>query len=246
MSFTPVRSALQAPGHARNLPELYGRNYLGPLSALQASFDWRITYLCQFHQITYSKLAEQDAQIAEEYKRQKLIVDAVKTESDEEAEGLALAKSQMLSGFRERDDDIEKAKQLADEYTVIGLWATAEQYLGKTYTSLYSHVHAVPAASVNAPYKWQDFTTRFSTLGVNLASLDDLPDANECRVLNNAIKHSGKVEGAIAQYPFFATHQGEDLSEIPFQLQRYVNGVTHFISSLIGAASKLIDPAFNP
>jgi hypothetical protein len=244
MKFKSVISALQTCGGNPRGPNSYMANVRGPLGTLQAKLDWQLTHLCRFHQIMYANLKERDAEIGRQHEELKKPSEAAKAASDEEAEDHAIGASRIRMAIRDADDEVEKTKNLADHFTVIGLWATVEQYLGKVYVPLAAHVNRVVAASVNAPYRWDDFRAGFRGLGIDLTALHGFPDADECRVLNNTIKHTGFVDTRLGQIVFFAPHRGKDLSEVEFEMQRYVNGVTHFVGSLIERASKIIDPTF--
>lgn len=206
--------------------------------------EWQLTYLCQFHQIIYAALEQRDATIGQTFEQLHKALGEVKASSEDAAEGHAVAESRLRTAIMDADDEVEKTKNLADHYTIIGLWATAEQYMGKVYVSLASHINRTTAASVNAPYRWDDFHSGFLAFGIDLTTLHDFLDADECRVLNNTIKHAGLVNARLARFAFFAPHQNKDLSQVHFEVQRYVNGVTHFLGSLIEQASRIIDPTF--
>jgi hypothetical protein len=199
-------------------------------------------FLCRFHQIIYGDLKRRDGQIASENERITQI--AAEIPKDDQNDGFMSIQSRALTAIMDMDDDVARTKQLADEYTVIGLWATAEQHLGQVFIPLAAHVNRVPESSVKCSYRWDDFTAGYAPLGIDLKSLHDFADADECRVLNNTIKHSGKVCARLAQYPFFTSHLNLKLFGIQFEMQRYVNAVTHFVGSLIERASRIIDPSF--
>ena len=89
-------------------------------------------------------------------------------------------------------------------------------------------------------YKRQEY----NSLGIDLTTLNGLADADECRVLNNSIKHGEMVDERLAQFPFFTAHLGTELTNLDFEMQRYLTGVFNFCGSLIEAGNTLLDPSF--
>jgi len=52
---------------------------------------------------------------------------------------------------------------------------------------------------------------------------------DECRVLNNKIKHVGKVDDALAKFSFFSNLKNKSLEKIEYDLQRYSKSVFEYI-----------------
>lgn len=69
-------------------------------------------------------------------------------------------------------------------------------------------------------------------------------DANECRVLNNTIKHQGTVNKRSSKFPYFSSHVGKELPNIEFEMQRYYNGIWNLLGELIQKGNRLLDPNF--
>ena len=121
---------------------------------------------------------------------------------------------------------------------------TAEQYLGRTYAEIEHRQTGVPRENIQRPYKWDDFETQFGAKSISLSALNGFADANECRVLNDTIKHAGSVTDRLAAFAYFASHRGLQLTQIDFEMQRYLNGVFNLLGSLIEAGNRLLDPSF--
>jgi hypothetical protein len=58
--------------------------------------------------------------------------------------------------------------------------------------------------------------------------------------LNNAIKHDPTIGGRLLAFPYFQSFAGQQLEEVPLELQRYVNGVSDFLGSLIERGNALV------
>ncbi len=102
-----------------------------------------------------------------------------------------------------------------------------------------------PIQNINVPYRWDQLISLFETKSIILNTLDGYSDADECRVLNNTIKHGDIVSSRLAEFTFFSTLQGENLQKIDYEMQRYYNGISSFIGSLIESGNKLLDPSFS-
>jgi hypothetical protein len=98
-----------------------------------------------------------------------------------------------------------------------------------------------PVESVKAPYKWDDFGSAYHSEGIVLNLLHDYSIADECRVLNNHIKHSPVVSNKLAAFSLFSTFLGKSLDQVAIDPQRYLNGVSNFLGSLIEHANALHD-----
>ncbi|NOY30639.1 MAG: hypothetical protein GXP28_10865 [Planctomycetes bacterium] len=220
-------------------------NIQGPLHELQGELHWHAYDLCRFHQIMYGDLTKRALHVDAEHKR---FSDALEEQrekvSDDDREGFLVYESRMNSSFMDKDLEHARVKHFADEFSVIGLWATAERYLGKVYANIVATQTTVTVASVTRPYRWNDFQSQFLTLGIDLAALNGYPDADECRVLNNTIKHGDFVDQRLAQFTFFSSHGGVQLTKVDFEMQRYLTGVFNFCGALIEAGNILLDPNF--
>lgn len=137
--------------------------------------------------------------------------------------------------------EIKRVTSFVDHITVVGLWAIAEQFLGKIFREIRGYLDGVNPATVNAPYKWDDFIRDFSTLSIDLTSCENFNNANECRVLNNAVKHDPIVSGRLLSFSYFSGFNGDELMSVPLEMQRYLNGVSDFLGSLIEKGNILLE-----
>ena len=220
-------------------------NIAGPLATIQGELHWHVFDLCRVHQVMYADLNRQVQHLDERYAHFKNLLDEQRPHvSDEEMDWFHLQESRMNDSFLSKDLEIERLKSFSDEYSIIGLWAAAEQYLGKVFAHIEHHQTGVSIEDVRRPYRWDEFINQFNTKSITLSALNGYLDANECRVLNNTIKHAGVVNDRLAAFTYFAPHRGKKLSKVDFEMQRYVDGVFNFLGSLIESGNRLLDPSF--
>ncbi|RDZ28200.1 hypothetical protein DX914_03380 [Lysobacter silvisoli] len=140
------------------------------------------------------------------------------------------------------DSENRRIRAYADQMIVVGLWTIAEQFLGKVYRGFVAFRDSVDENGVNAPYRWDHFVSSYEQLGIDLAALENYANADECRLVNNAIKHDPVVGSRLQALAFFFPHLGKDLEALQLDVQRYVNGVSDFLGSLIEKANESLDP----
>jgi hypothetical protein len=121
---------------------------------------------------------------------------------------------------------------------VIALWATVEQYLSRCLVVAEGALGTMPNDA--GSFRWNDLDRRYVTVGIDLRSLTGHAAVNECRVLNNKIKHLGIVDDELSSFPHFAHRRGTRLTDIELDLQRYVNGVFEFVGHTLESADAAI------
>jgi hypothetical protein len=95
----------------------------------------------------------------------------------------------------------------ADQLLVIGLLAIVEQYCSRTLVELEQFLRQSrhPRA---APYRWDHIVDRFSSWGLRIIDYTAYADVDECRVVNNKVKHVGSVDTGLSRYAAFAGKLG--------------------------------------
>jgi hypothetical protein len=115
---------------------------------------------------------------------------------------------------------------------VEGLWAFAEKYLNRIYSQTIQKKLNSAIVLPKSEYKWDDFSKKYlDDLGVPLDKSDLFNDVNECRLVNNAIKHGGVVSKKLASFPAFHGREGLELETFTLETQRYCNAIYSFIGS---------------
>lgn len=145
--------------------------------------------------------------------------------NDEDSQGWEeLWQSRAQMSVIDTDARIASIVAYADELCIIGVWAHAEKFLGRI---LRTYTGAKPV------YQWDEFARAFLTAGIRLSELPGHDGANECRLLNNALKHGGAVNAALAKSAGFAGKEGESLRDLNPDPQPYLLAVHHLIGSLL-------------
>jgi hypothetical protein len=236
-----LRSVFEFPSQEEGGPFPYISNIGGPVGSLQGRLDWELFYLCGFHRAIYKGLLTRNESLEDRIQDLRKRYEANRDfQSDDDEETEQLVQSRIRESLVADESDLEREKHLADSLTVVALWAIAEKNLRQILALLESELTRESVEDWELIYRWDKLGGRYKKLSVNLRELHDFEDAEECRVLNNAIKHAGIVSSRLAQFPFFSARAGIDLSSLDFEMQRYLNGVSNFLGSLIERANELL------
>lgn len=208
-------------------------------SEIQNKLNQQFLDLALTHQTVYSALSQRDIKLDQEYQRKKSYLDLKcdPTMNDDDCEGLHIGQSRLREGFMAADSVIRAECANADRSVVISCWSMVERSLNPVLAEL--HFRKTGTTFSGSIHKWDEFKTKFLTHGINLATIGYHDGANECRVLNNSLKHSDSVDQRLAQYTAFSTLQGESLDRIDFDLQRYFDSCYGFMGDLMEECVKL-------
>jgi len=140
--------------------------------------------------------------------------------------------------IKNAETDGNRVVNFADHMAIAGLWAIGEQFLGKIFKAYLSCKNGVDEITIKAPCKWDDVKREYLNNGIDLSLCKNYVNANECRILNNAIRHESTVSNKLVQFAYFVTYYGMDLEKVPLEMQRYVNSIYDFLESLIRKANE--------
>lgn len=240
LRFKPIRWLGQFPFGEDGGPKPFPF-YIGPLSKFQGQLFWKMHDLCHFHQIIYKDINRKYILLEEQHDIHKKNWREYPPNLDEDGlEWFHFQNIRSTDFLLANEEDIARIKKFSDEYTVIGLSATMERYLFEFITCIESHFPTISTTYNSQIFKWEDFINKFKSKSIILNNLDGYADANECRVLNNAIKHDGIVGDKLAKFPYFEKHKNLELSNLDFEMQRYVNGVSNFLGHLMDSGNRLL------
>jgi hypothetical protein len=205
--------------------------YDGPIAQILTLFHFEFAYVCRFNQWIFFEVARQDARADAAVKHLASLSDS-EDQSEEACEMTAIGRSRILEGVRNIDLDIDGVSNLADQLTIVGLWAFAEKYLNRIYSQTVQKKLNSSILLFKNEYRWDEFSKKyFDDLGVPLDKSDLYNDANECRLVNNAIKHGGIISRKLASFPMFHGREGLGLETFTLETQRYCNAIYSFIGS---------------
>ena len=244
MSLEPIYSVGQYPPEKDRggAPIAFLFNAAGPLGRLQGELHWRLSDFCRIHQIVYKNIEQVERGLDElEYDFNNFTKNTGEIIDDEEAKEMErYCQARFFNHIHQTDQENKRVQAFVDHITVVGLWAIAEQFLVKIYRDVVSAQNGTSSDSITAPYKWHEIIREFEAIGITLTNRENYNNANECRVLNNAIKHSPKVEARLAQFEAFRSFIGHDLENVPLDMQRYLNGVSDLLGSTIERGNKVL------
>ena len=144
-----------------------------------------------------SQLCQASEQAARAKRLAELRQSNVADEDDPEA--FDIFESRVSESILLQDAETVRLKHYADEFTVIGLWAMAEQYMGRVYATAFAVRSGMNVKDVVPPPSWTKLKNGFCEHGICVETLHSFSDADECRVLNNKIKHVGRVDAHLAK-----------------------------------------------
>lgn len=221
---TPVLSIMQLhPDDSPEFPILRNSDLMIILSSL-------IFYhgdLCTFYQMYFSQHINQDKHVQSFTKELEKIKQKYDESLDEdELAELEISYSRVRQFIYNNDLMLARTKYFANSSFVISLWATVEQFTSRILISLEKQL-GMPYSE--PPHVWNRKIARYMDLNIDITAYLNYQNIDECRVLNNKIKHVGEVDDALARFLFFSNLNNKSLEEVEYDLQRYSNSVFEYI-----------------
>ncbi len=232
---TPILSIMQL--HPDDRPEFpILRN-----SDLLLIFNSLIFYhadLCTFYQMYSSQHVQQDKYVASLTKELEEIKKKYDESSDEdEIAQLEISFSRVREFIYNNDLMLARTKYFANSSFVISLWATVEQFTSRILLSLEKQLGIAYSESSHI---WDKKIARYKKLNIDITAYLNYQNIDECRVLNNKIKHVGEVDDALAKFSFFSALMNKSLEKIEYDLQRYSKSVFEYIGFVSERADSII------
>jgi hypothetical protein len=140
------------------------------------------------------------------------------------------------------DDDrlVDDFAQLDDfaafsaEFAIIGLWRCVEIYR-KTAIRIASGERAAARA-----FRHKGFQKELSRLGISEQRIRCARSVGELRCLNNAIKHSQRVDDELAKFPRWQGKKGRKLGNLEGHYARLRSAAERYVRDLAGRLSRRI------
>lgn len=147
---------------------------------------------------------------------------------EEEKESFRVYESRMKDQMFSSDQKNRRILHYSSSLAVVGLWSMCEKNLVRAL----KHIHTINGSMLldeDVPERWDGYKKAFRLLGFPLNELMHFEDVNECRILNNSLKHGEVVQQELGAFRSFKGLLGKDLSSITFEVKRYAIGVHDFI-----------------
>lgn len=231
----PILSTMQQAMRGMS-PESFMGNAIYATGRLQGELEWRFENFSLFHQLVYKGLDEENKKLNEFAESKREILDAEFTEEVD-----LIAQSRVRTAILTHEDVLGSIKSISDESSVVGLWAIVEQFLARSYALLESKATGVKEEDVDPPYRWDQLKHKYKAYGVDLESLPYYDIANECRVLNNKIKHLYCVDDELALFPNYASSKGKSIKQVILPMQDYMDGCYMFLGHALEKTGIFID-----
>ena len=216
------------------------RRHEMPFKAIWGSAHWEFENLALFNQAAYSNVANRNKSLDEDVTRLKAYVaQAPQDMDDEQHEYFNIALSRIRESITAGEIEVDAISRYADQVTVIAAWALVEKFLNKGLMALQALGGLLPAAG----HGLIEIKEAYLECGIDLEVANSYADADECRLLNNAIKHTGVVGDYLAQRSAFDGLTGKDLDRIDLDTQRYYFGAADFVGAVYELCSVQLDAA---
>lgn len=196
---------------------------------LQAKLVWKLEDFCKIHQIVYLQTRKMHDQI-----------NSVDLEAHGDDESSAISMSRRWTEIQTMSDAMHRLTSLSEQLTIVGLWAMSEQFLGKICTHLQQSL-AIEAKLFKASWRWKDIIKAFQAADVNLKSSPYYDLVDECRVLNNNIKHQPNVGDELAAFNTFMQSKGKNIDSLSIDVQRYYAGSANFFGELLQMCDGVVE-----
>ncbi|HDS9329492.1 hypothetical protein GOY49_011410 [Klebsiella pneumoniae] len=211
-----------------------GINFMSLLS----QFNFKLEEIVVFHRFTLATFNNNKKVIADRHNEfRQLDEDEMIKLSPDEFELYQLRFMRHMEYINHQDDINNKASYIANDSVVINTWAMNEQYMSRGLAQLISIKENKDINTIKPPHTWDKIKDKFLNYGIDFETLPSYDDFNECRVLNNKIKHLNTVDSALESFPSFSGKLNETLSGMKFPLQKYILASHHFIGMLLEEAS---------
>lgn len=199
----------------------------GKFGGLQSAFGWELVNLALFHRAAFGEVLSRHGFLQKEAALDERGESKHPVGSDEwEMDQISL--SRRRTAFLNSHAEAAAIAGFADELAVIALWSLVEKTLGQTLTIMDPNLHQ---------YRWDQLQRGFSAYGVDLMQLPYANIADECRLVNNAIKHGGVVTPQLDRLARFSGKVGHRIRDLDLAVQTYMIGVYN----LVGATLEVCD-----
>ncbi|WP_293774469.1 hypothetical protein [uncultured Pantoea sp.] len=202
-------------------------------------FMFKLEEIVVFHQFVLNTFKYNESAISKRYEKVNILDEEQKSKlTEEESESYHYWFMRHMENINHYDSLNKAAAYVANDSVVINIWAMIEQFMSKGLACLISKKEGIELSEVNIPYRWDKIRNKFLLYNIEFSSLPSFNEINECRVLNNKIKHLNIVDAELESYPSFSGKLGKSLTGMQYPLQNYVLASHHFIGMLLEESSK--------
>lgn len=196
------------------------------------AYYWELENICLFQQAAHTAVSLRNERldaVAAENKEFDQAHKALVSTNDDEREGAMLAQSRRWEQVLAEENTLETIEAFNAELTTIAIWTVIE----KTMVQMLAALEASTGETRSSTVRFDVMQQRFFSCGVDLVKLSGFADVDECRCVNNAIKHGGKIGTGLASFPRFAGLSGTAVRRQTLDVQRYLFGAHTFLGSVL-------------
>ncbi len=233
-----ILSAMQYAAKNQDTPyDMLLPDMIPPFMEAWAGAIWDLENLALFNQAAYTSVSSRDRAaegiLVQHQQLQKLPIDPT-DDFGYEVQQRNLAN--MRQAIMDTDLESDGIARYADEVTIIASWAFVEKQLNRALLALQSAL----GQPTNTDHRWPVIEAEYLQCGINLSQAKGFANADECRKVNNAIKHSGNVSAGLAALPAFIGMLNKPLASEHLDTQRYYFAAGEFVSSVLVKCSTIV------
>lgn len=207
------------------------------LAAISTRVHWEFHDLVVAHNMIRSTLIKRSEAIQEKEKNSvKIVLSGDETEE--------FNRVKYLDRIRNEDLMAEQIMKTSARSVIINSWMLAERAMGESLSILNKEKKGI--SKEKADYAWPEFLAKFKAFGINLEALPGYENAKLCRIVNNAIKHHGKVSKEMSEAQQFIGMEGRNIRDVNISPQIMVTAASGFSVALIETVDKNISISKNP
>lgn len=216
------------PGHDANAPDnsVAMAWVTSPeLVVIASRMHWEFHDLVVAYNMLRQTLVERDRSIQER-------VDAAKRRDDTGSDEInELMEIRFRETVQAEDMMIAQISRTSSRSIIVNSWILVESTMGEAHSVVSRFLSG--AAPNSTGFRWDQFLFQFNEIGIKLTDLSGYENANLCRLVNNAIKHAGKVSETMSQSEQFSNLRGQELRNIDVLPQPLVTGTHNFCMDLL-------------
>ncbi|RZG78569.1 hypothetical protein EXE10_17640 [Acinetobacter sp. WCHAc060033] len=149
----------------------------------------------------------------------------------------SMSRSMIMDQLGDQADNIRDISSIGEELAIIGLYKTLEITIKKCarLSGLFSD------KEISGMFNFKKLESNFEKKGIIIKNIENFKEFNELRLINNSLKHSGKVDMELHELDPLSWEIHSEITHFPEHFKRLINPSLNFLRLLgIEIASKII------
>jgi hypothetical protein len=221
--------------HGTGLPIDFVRPETETQWRIYAAYYWELENICLFQQAAHATVASRNERLDTIAAENRAIDHSASIRvlaDDDEREMAMIAKSRRWDRVRAEECTLNTIEAFNAELTTISIWTVVEKNLLQMLTA----IEAAADKPITKTIHFEALQRRFISCGVDVRALSGFADVDECRCVNNVIKHGGTIGSSLARFPDFAALNGKPIRREILDVQKYLFAAYNFLGGVLAFA----------